>query len=135
VYANLDYYLIPFTRLWDYSKASKIETLNLRVYLQLPDGRICGHASDHSICIYNMDTNIIERSMQRHSDAIGGIIQLEDGRICSCSYDKAIKLWSIESGQCELTIHGHTDCVNCVTQLMDGRLCSGYGTKIVGLAN
>jgi BTB/POZ domain len=31
VYDNLDYFLIPFTRLWDYSKVSKIEGLDLAV--------------------------------------------------------------------------------------------------------
>jgi WD40 repeat protein len=135
VYANLDYFLIPFTRLWDYSKVSKIEKLSLWVHLQLLDGRLCGYASDHSICIYNIDTNIVEKSMQGHSDTIRGIIQLEDGRICSYSIDKTIRLWNIESGQCELTIHGHTDFVNCVTQLMDGRLCSGSWDRTIKIWN
>jgi WD40 repeat protein len=124
-YANLKYFKIPHKSKWDYSKVSKIENLNLRVYLQLLDGRICGTTSDYSICIYNMDTNVIEKSMKGHTYDISGIIQLKDGRLCSCSYDNTIKLWDIESGVCNLTINGHTSWVHCVIQLIDGRLCSG----------
>jgi WD40 repeat protein len=131
VYANLDYFLIPFTREWDYSRVSQIETLDLIVYLQLQDGRLCGCRSEKSISVYNMDTNIIEKSMHGHSDTIRGIIQLEDGRLCSCSSDMSIKLWDIESGLSNLTINGHTSWVSCVIQLLDGRLCSGsYDMKI-----
>jgi WD40 repeat protein len=125
VYANLKYFKIPHKSNRDYSKVSLIEKLNLRVYLQLRDGRLCGSTSDYSICIYNMDANIIETNMKGHTNFIRGIIQLEDGRLCSCSDDKSIKLWSIESGQCELDILGHISDVYCVILLIDGRLCSG----------
>jgi WD40 repeat protein len=135
VYENLDYFLIPFTRLWDYSKLSNIKDVDLGVYLVLHDGRLCGETNDCCICIYNMDTNIIEKSMHGHSGTIRGIIELEDGRICSWSDDKTIKLWNIESGQCELTIQGHTDYVNCIKQLMDGRLCSGSWDSTIKLWN
>jgi WD40 repeat protein len=135
VYGNLDYFLIPFTRLWDYSKVSKIEVAHLVVYLVLHDKRLCGTTSYRSICIYSMDTNVIEKSMQGHHDTVRGIIQLEDGRLCSCSFDDTIKLWDIESGQCELTIHGHTSTVNCIIQLMDGRLCSGSNDLTIELWN
>jgi WD40 repeat protein len=100
VYANLDYFLIPFTRIWDYSKVSRIEGLDLRVHLVLQDGRLCGSTGDHGICIYNTDTNVIESIMKGHTKSIRGIIQLKDGRLCNCSFDKSIKLWNIESGLC-----------------------------------
>jgi WD40 repeat protein len=133
VYANLDYFIIPFTRIWDYSKVYKLEGLHLRVCLQLLDGRLCGSRSDYSICIYNMYTNVSEINMKGHTNRIREIIQLQDGRLCSCSSDKSIKLWNIESGQCELTIHGHTSNVICITQLLDGRLCSGSHDRTIKL--
>jgi WD40 repeat protein len=130
VYANLDYFLIPFTREWDYSKVSPIEGLDLNVHLVLQDGKLCcTSTNDYSICIYNMDTNIIESNMKRHTDFVRVIIQLKDGRLCSTSFDKSIKLWNIESGLCNLTINGHTDYVYYVIQLLDGRLCSGSSDK------
>jgi WD40 repeat protein len=127
VYDNLVYFKISHKSRWDYSKVSLIDYLDLKVLLQLKDGRLCGYRDDDddvSICIYNMDTNIIELTWKGHTDNICAIIQLEDGRICSCSDDETIKLWSIESGQCVLTIDEHAP-VNCIIQLTDGRLCSG----------
>jgi WD40 repeat protein len=131
VYANLKYFKIPHKSKWDYSRLSQIENLNLRVFLQLLDGRICGSTTDYSICTYSMDTNVIESNMKGHSKCIQGIIQLEDGRLCSCSDDGSIKLWSIGSGRCNLTINGHTSHVYCVIQLIDGRLCSGSDDKTI----
>jgi WD40 repeat protein len=126
VYAKLVYFKIPHKAKWDYSIASQIENLNLKVCLQLLDGRICGSTSDYGIvCIYNMDTNVIETIMKGHTKYVVDVIQLEDGRLCSCSYDRSIKLWDIGSGVCNLTIDGHTSGVTCVIQLLDGRLCSG----------
>jgi WD40 repeat protein len=131
VYGNLDYFIIPFTRVWDYSVAHEIENLNLRVYLQLSDQRLCGNGKDFDICIYNMDTDIIETTMKGHIHTVRSIIRLDDGRICSCSDDNTIKLWSIESGQCEMTIVGNTHFVDCVKQLTDGRLCTGSWDKSI----
>jgi WD40 repeat protein len=125
VYDNLVYFKIPHKSSWDYSRVSQIETPNLRVYLQLLDGKFCGSTADYSIFIYNMDTNIIEKIIQGRVCFINCIIQLKDGRLCSCSYDRSIKLWDIESGLCNLTINGHSDIVYCVVQLLDERLCSG----------
>jgi hypothetical protein len=83
VYANLDYFLIPFTRVWDYSRVSQMENLYLLVYLQVQDSRLCGYyRSDSRIAIYNMDTTVIEKIMKGHGDSIRGIIQVEDGRLC-----------------------------------------------------
>jgi WD40 repeat protein len=135
VYDNLDYFLIPFTRLWDYSKVSKVKAAHLVVHLVLHDGRLCGITNYCSICIYNMDTNTVETTLEGHTKYINRIIQLEDGRLCSCSDDKTIKLWNIDSGQCELTIVGHTSGVSCVIQLLDGRLCSGSGDRTIKLRN
>jgi BTB/POZ domain len=105
VYGNLDYFIIPFTRVWDYSVAHKMENLNLIVYLQLSDQRLCGSGKDFDLIIYNMDTDIIETTMKGHTGIVRSIIRLDDGRICSCSNDdNTIKLWSIESGQCEMTM-------------------------------
>jgi WD40 repeat protein len=124
VYANLDYFLVPFTRVWDYSNVSQVKGLHLTVSLQLQDGRLCCNNDSSSISIYNMDTNIIEKSMKGHRDTIVGIFQLQDGRLCSYSYDFSIRLWNIKSGLLELTIE-HTNHIFCVIQLIDGRLCSG----------
>jgi WD40 repeat protein len=126
VYDNLDYFKIDYPLRWDYSIFARIENIKLIIYLQLQDGRLCGSTSDNSICIYNMDTNIIERSMEQLNDSkIQSIIQLKDGCICSCSDDNTVKLWNIESGLCTLSLEGHTKAVYCVIQLVDGRLCSG----------
>jgi hypothetical protein len=92
IYDNLKYFMIPHKERWDYSKMALIENLSLGVRLQLEDGRICGITSALSICIYNMDTNIIERIMYGHTKYIRIILQLEDGRLCSCSYDKTINM-------------------------------------------
>jgi WD40 repeat protein len=125
LYGNLQYFMIPHKSTWNYFKVSAIKTLRTRVCLQLRDGRLCGKTDDYSICIYNMERNAVETTMNGHADPIGAIIQLEDGRLCSCSYDTTIKLWNIESGQSDQTIVGHTDRVTSVIQLVDGRLCSG----------
>jgi WD40 repeat protein len=133
VYANLDYFLIPYTREWDYTKVNRIEGLDLMVRLVLNDGRLCGSPSYKSVCIYNMDTSAIERRMDGHTDYICGIIQLKDGRICSCSWDKTIKLWNFENGTCELTLTAHKNKVLCIIQLSDGRLCSGSSDGTIRL--
>jgi WD40 repeat protein len=130
VYGNLDYFLIPFTRIWDYSVVKKIENLTLYVYLQLSDQRLCGSTRDYRIFIYNMDTQIIETTLVGHKDEVRGIIQLEDGRLCSCSFDETIRLWNIGSGQCELCIEGYS-----VIQLLDGRLCSRSQDETVKIWN
>jgi WD40 repeat protein len=136
VYDNLDYFLIPVIRLWDYSKKINLEDIKLLIRLQLKDGRLCGRTENGRICIYNMDTNITEMTLEEHTDIIYAIIQLEDGRICSSSNDGTfIKLWNIESGRCNLTINGHTDVVNCVIQLIDGRLCSGSYDRTIRVWN
>jgi WD40 repeat protein len=135
VYDNLVYFKIPHKSKWDYSRISQIENLNLRVHLQLHDGRICGSTNDYGICIYNMDTNVIESNVKGHTGYAEGIIQLKDGRLCSCSDDKSIKLWDIESGLCNLTINGHTGFVYCVIQLIDGRLCSGSWDRTIRIWN
>jgi WD40 repeat protein len=135
VYDNLDYFLIPFTRIWDYFNVSKVEDTHLIACVVLYDGRLCCTASNNGICIYNMDTNIIEKSILGHTKYITAIIELKDGRICSSSGDNTIKLWNVESGQCELSIHGHSSYVNCLIQLLDGRLCSGSCDKTIKISN
>jgi WD40 repeat protein len=123
VYNNLVYFKIPHKSRWDYSRASQIEDLNVTVRLQLHDGRICG-ADYNSICIYNMDTNIVEKIIEGHTKRINGIIQLEDGRLCSCSKDKTVRIWSKDSGLCELSVNAGTS-ISCIVQVRDGRICSG----------
>jgi WD40 repeat protein len=126
LYANLKYFMIPHKPRLDYSQISVIENLELEVFLQLKDGRLCGAAAwDPVIVVYNLDTNRIDMSLEGHTNAVNAVIQLEDGRLCSCSYDRTIKVWNIKSGQCELSIEEHTNDVNCVIQLLDGRLCTG----------
>jgi WD40 repeat protein len=126
VYDNLRRFKIPHkSRVWDYSRVFQIENLDLEVYLQLQDNRLCGSTDEHSICIYNMDTYLKEKTMKGHTQDIRDIIQLKDGRLCSCSSDTSIKLWDIGSGLCNLTINGHIGVVCCVLPLIDGRLCSG----------
>jgi hypothetical protein len=73
VYANLDYFLIPFTRAWeDYYKEYKIENLGLIVYLQLQDWKLCRYENGYSsISIYNM-TKTIETSTRGYSNTIRG---------------------------------------------------------------
>jgi BTB/POZ domain/WD domain, G-beta repeat len=127
VYANLDYFNIPYERRWDYNAATLIEGLQLQNIIQLQDGRLCGSYEDNdifSMSIYNMDTNSIELTLNGHTAYIPCMIQLEDGRLSSCSYDHTIKLWNIESGLTVLTIYGHQNDVNCIIQLLDGRICS-----------
>jgi WD40 repeat protein len=131
VYGNLDYFLVPFTRVWNYSKVAHREDIKLSVHLQLKDGRLCGNREDHTICLFNMDTDTVETTMEGHTDDIHCIIRLQDERVCSCSCDNTIKLWSIESGQCDLTLVGHDDFVHCLIQLLDGRLCSGSYDKTI----
>jgi hypothetical protein len=46
VLENLDYFLIPFIRVWDYSTVSQTDNLNLSIYLVLQDGRLCGRTND-----------------------------------------------------------------------------------------
>jgi WD40 repeat protein len=131
VYYNLDYFLIPFTRIWDYSIINPIEHIVLRNCIQIKDGRLCGiptsykSGTDYSIKIWNMDTNIMGTSLEGHNSDIIWIILLQDGRICSFSADKSIKIWNTESSVCELTYTRHTKAVTSVIQLLDGRLCSG----------
>jgi WD40 repeat protein len=131
LYDNLVFFKIPHKSKWDYSVVSQIENLKLRVYLQLHDGRLCGSTGDYSICIYNMDTNVIEKVIKGHTDYIMQVIQLKDGRLCSCSYDESIKLWNIESGLCNLKISGHNNIVTGVIQLLDERLCSASHDKTI----
>jgi BTB/POZ domain len=71
LYSNLEYFKIDHPlRVWDYSIFARIENIKLMIYLQLQDGRLCGSTSDNSICIYNMDTNVIDTSMKGHTNHI-----------------------------------------------------------------
>jgi WD40 repeat protein len=94
VYGNLDYFLIPFVRVWDYTKVTQIENLDLMVQLVLHDGRLCGRTTGFIISIYDLDFSIIETTLEGHTNFVTTIIQLDDGRICSCSSDKTIRLWN-----------------------------------------
>jgi WD40 repeat protein len=126
LYDNLNYFMIPHTREWDYSKISNIETLRLDKIVQLKDVRLCGtNNEDYTIAVYNMDTNRIDMTLEGHTDTVNAIIRVDDGSICSCSDDCTIKVWNVKSGQCVVNLFGHTGCVNCVLLLANGRLCSG----------
>jgi WD40 repeat protein len=133
LYQNLDYFLIPFVRLWDYATVSRVKHIKLdRHFIQLKDDRLCGGAkfnygiqSDYSILIRSMDVGAAETSLMGHARDISYITQLKDGRICSGSEDGAIKVWNINTSVCELSYLAHPPTgVKCILQLIDERLCS-----------
>jgi tricorn protease-like protein len=73
-----------------------IESLKMGAHIQLSDGRLCGSNDNHKICVYNMDTNMVE-TMRHSTGNYKALILLQDGRICSCSHDESIKIWNTES--------------------------------------
>jgi WD40 repeat protein len=121
VYENLDYFSIPYKRKCAFTEATLIKGFVAIVYTQLMDGRLCGtNFNDNSLCLWNVDTNLMEKTFIGHDEFVMCAIELEDGRICSSSEDGSIRLWNAASGECNLTIEKY---VTCVIQLRDGRLC------------
>jgi BTB/POZ domain len=102
IYDLLDFFMIPHISQRDYRMGSSVIGLQMDVFLQLRDGRLCGATSDNNIHIWSMDTNIVEMTMRGDTNRIWSMWQQDDGRLRSYSYiGDTYKVWNIESGECE----------------------------------
>ena len=92
--------------------------------IQIRDGRLCSALGNHTLRLWNIDTQSSVVLSDRHNERISCVIQLKDGRVCTGSFDTTIKVWNIITGECEMTQRGHGHVVRGVLQLQDGRICS-----------
>jgi WD40 repeat protein len=55
--------------------------------------------------VWNVSTDVCERTLKGHTSLVLDMILLVDGRLCSVSSDGNMKIWNKDTGVCELSIH------------------------------
>lgn len=137
VYENLEYFQIPYTRVWDYSSCALVEGLQACALFELPGtaSRLCCASDRHGIRVWDMSLQRVETTLEGHADAVVVVIPLHDGRICSGSLDCTIKIWNLDTRECVLSLDGHEKEVLALAQLADGRLCSGDKEGVIKVWN
>ena len=71
----------------------------------LADGRRAPSASrDHTLKIWDLETGVLLRTLEGHTEMVYGVAALPDPRrAISCSEDRTVKLWDLANGRCVAT--------------------------------
>jgi WD40 repeat protein len=94
--------------------------------ISLPNGYIVTAAWDKTIKIWDLNKNILIKTLEGHTFAINCLALLSDGNIASGSRNKSIKIWESKNDyKCINTLIEHTDVVSCLLVLKNGNLVSG----------
>jgi len=79
-------------------------------------------SDDHTIKIWNTETNEVLMTLNGHSDNVNAIAFSPDGRrLASVSDDNSTKIWDLGTGQEVDTLMGHAESVICVAFSPDGK--------------
>lgn len=81
-----------------------------------PDGKALASASsDHSICIWNVESGELKTLLDGHRDGINSIAWIDRKTIASGSSDRTIRIWNAASGMCQKELHGHSDIIFAIS--------------------
>jgi WD40 repeat protein len=94
--------------------------------IALPNGYIATASQDKTVKIWDLNKNILIKTLVGHTDQIYCLALLSDGNIASGSWDNTIKIWESKNDyKCINNLNGHTDCVRCLLVLKNENLVSG----------
>lgn len=101
-----------------------------------PDGAwIAGAGADSLILIWDVESGVVLRTLEGHSDGVTSLTFSPDGRwIASGSVDRTVRLWESASGLPVRTLKGHSEGITSVVFGPDGHwLASGSNDRTVRL--
>ncbi|KAK9798008.1 hypothetical protein SCARD494_03180 [Seiridium cardinale] len=107
-------------RLWDINTGNCTQVLTRTVSVNTvafsPGGNILALGlNNHSIELWNLDTNIYEAPVDTHNGPVNFVTFSPDGKtLASASSDKTVRLWDVNTNTCKDTLQGHDACVNAV---------------------
>jgi WD40 repeat protein len=91
---------------------------------------------DKTVRIWNIETGMITRTFEGHSDSVFCLSELPNGRLLSGSADKTARIWNMETGECEKVLTGHTEAVQFSQLMKDNSLvCTGSWDKTIRIFN
>jgi WD40 repeat protein len=89
-------------------------------------------SSDNTIKIWDLNKNLLIKTLEGHTSFIYCLALLSDGNIASGSGDKSIKIWDGENDYKYINaLNGHTDGVKCLLVLKNGNLISRSWDKCI----
>ena len=93
------------------------------------------HWNEKDIHVFNLNTNVIVKSLCGHTDGIWCLILYDDSnKLITGSEDASIKIWEkkqISEFECLQTLHGHPGEVYCLKILNSERLASGSNDSTI----
>jgi WD40 repeat protein len=94
--------------------------------ISLPNGYIATASWDKTVKIWDLNKNILIKTLEGHTSDINCLALLSDGNIASGSADETIKIWESKNDyKCINTLNGHIEGVKCLVVLKNGNLASG----------
>ena len=99
--------------------------------------RAVSGSNDCSICVWNLRTGTLERTLKQHTGPVNAVALSADGCYAlSGSSDRTVKLWDVNKGACLRTLAGHKAIVTAVGLAKNGeRAISGSSDSEVILWN
>jgi WD40 repeat protein len=83
--------------------------------------RALSGAGDGSLCVWDLETGEIIRTLAAHA-RLRGVVGLTDDRRALTTYlDGSMRVWNLDDGALLHTLKGHTGCARTVVMLPDGR--------------
>jgi WD40 repeat protein len=93
-----------------------------------PDGSQAVVGSGNEIILWDVNTGLVIRKLEGHTDLVGTMAYLPDGkRIVSGSYDKTVRIWDVETGRQLLLLGSHQGQVWTVSSSPNGKLVASGG--------
>jgi WD40 repeat protein len=100
--------------------------------ISLPNGYIATASEDKTIKIWDLNRNILIKTLEGHTDAIYCLALLSDGNKASGSEDRTIKIWESKNDyKCLNTLNGHESGLISLLVLKNGSLVSGSFDKCI----
>ncbi|WP_083888181.1 WD40 repeat domain-containing protein [Nocardia asiatica] len=105
--------------------------------LSLPAGLVASAGTDSRICLRDLSTGRLRRTLTGHDGWINSVAFTTDGQLLATgSADTTVRLWNPHSGQHLRTLTGHDGWINSVAFTTDGQLlATGSADTTVRLWN